>query len=141
MRDRPRAQPRALGLARVQVSREARACLDPTEALVSFAAVGAAPEEAFASRGWSEEEWAAARERLVTRGWLDVQGGATERGRAGREEVERRPDELAAAPWRTLAPQDAGTLARLTMPVVQAVVASGMLPAQNTLGIGAAGTR
>jgi hypothetical protein len=32
--------------------------LDPCEALVSFAAIGAAPEEVFASRGWTSAEWA-----------------------------------------------------------------------------------
>ncbi|HEY6275141.1 MAG TPA: hypothetical protein VIX86_02310 [Streptosporangiaceae bacterium] len=31
--------------------------LDPCEALVSFAAIGAAPQEVFASRGWSAAEW------------------------------------------------------------------------------------
>jgi hypothetical protein len=42
--------------------------LDPCEALVSFAAIGAAPAEVFASRGWSAAEWSAARDRLTARG-------------------------------------------------------------------------
>src|SRR5437660_863878 len=42
--------------------------LDPCEALVSFAAIGAAPEETFASRGWSAPDWAAAWDRLAARG-------------------------------------------------------------------------
>lgn len=109
--------------------------LDPCEALVSFAAVGAAPAEVFASRGWSDEEWRAARERLAARGWLDADGVATERGRAGRAEVERLTDELAAPPWRALGAR-AGRLAQLTGPVVQAVIGSGVLPRQSTLGLG-----
>ena len=44
--------------------------LDPVESLVSFAAIGAAPEPVFESRGWSDEEWTAARERLAGRGLL-----------------------------------------------------------------------
>ncbi|MGW4703216.1 SCO6745 family protein, partial [Streptomyces sp. NPDC004285] len=32
--------------------------LDPAESLVSFAAIGAAPEPVFESRGWSAAEWA-----------------------------------------------------------------------------------
>jgi len=44
--------------------------LDPCEALVSFAAIGAAPEEVFGSRGWSAAEWAAARDRLAFRDGL-----------------------------------------------------------------------
>ncbi|WP_446218471.1 SCO6745 family protein [Micromonospora sp. IBHARD004] len=111
--------------------------LDPTEALVSFAAVGAAPVEVFASRRWTDEEWAAARDRLAGRGLVDAAGVATDAGRRLRDEVERRTDELAAAPWRALGPA-VGRLAQLVAPVTQAVVASGMLPRQSTLGIGRA---
>jgi hypothetical protein len=108
--------------------------LDPTEALVSFAAIGAAPVEVFASRGWTDEEWAAARDRLATRGLVDAEGVATEQGRRVRDEVERRTDELAAGPWRALGPA-VGRLAQLVVPVMQAAVGSGLLPAQSTLGI------
>ena len=55
---------------------------------MSFAAVGAAPEEVFASRGWSAADWAAARDRLAARGWIDAAGQATDRGRDGRDEIE-----------------------------------------------------
>ncbi|GAA4569747.1 hypothetical protein GCM10023176_26970 [Micromonospora coerulea] len=108
--------------------------LDPTEALVSFAAIGAAPVEVFASRRWSAEEWAAARDRLAARGLVDADGVATDAGRRLRDEVETRTDELATAPWRALGPA-VGRFAQLVAPVTQAVVASGMLPAQSTLGI------
>jgi hypothetical protein len=109
--------------------------LDPTEALVSFAAVGAAPVEVFASRGWSTEEWTAARERLVERGWLNADGTATEAGEAGRAEVERITDELAAPAYRALGAESVGRLAQLVMPVAMAVVGSGLLPMQSTLGM------
>ena len=113
--------------------------LDPCEALVSFAAVGAAPVEVFASRGWTDTEWAAARDRLAARGWVDPEGTATERGREGRRDVERITDELATAPWRALGRKGAGRLAALTAPVTTAVVQSGLLPRQSTLGIGGPG--
>ncbi|MFC0028808.1 hypothetical protein ACFFMM_04635 [Micromonospora chaiyaphumensis] len=108
--------------------------LDPAESLVSFAAVGAAPAEVFASRRWTAEEWAAARDRLATRGLVDGDGTATEAGRRLRDEVERRTDELAAAPWRALGPA-VGRFAQLVAPLTQAVVATGLLPVQSTLGI------
>ncbi|MEU1688614.1 hypothetical protein [Micromonospora sp. NPDC005707] len=108
--------------------------LDPTESLVSFAAVGAAPAEVFASRRWTADEWAAARDRLAARGLVDGDGVATEAGRRVRDEVERRTDELAAAPWRALGPA-VGRFAQLVAPLTQAVVATGLLPAQSTLGI------
>ncbi|GII75782.1 hypothetical protein Sru01_07640 [Sphaerisporangium rufum] len=110
--------------------------LDPCEALVSFAAVGAAPQETFASRGWTAEEWAAARDRLAARGLLDAAGAATERGRALREEVERRTDDLAYGPWRALGTERAERLAELVMPLLVAALESGVLPTANTLGIG-----
>lgn len=108
--------------------------LDPCESLVSFAATGAAPVEVFASRGWTDQEWGAAQERLAERGWVDGAGQATERGRAGRQEVERRTDELAAAPWRALGGA-VGRLAELTAPMTRAIVKTGLLPSRSTLGI------
>jgi hypothetical protein len=111
--------------------------LDPCEALVSFAAIGAAPEEAFASRGWSTAEWSAARDRLVARGWIDAEGKATERGREGRDEIEWRTDRLADTPWRALGADRAQRLAELTGPLLGAAFESGLLPLQSTLGIAA----
>ncbi|MGC0373279.1 hypothetical protein RKD28_000795 [Streptomyces sp. SAI-229] len=110
--------------------------LDSVEALVSFAAVGAAPAGVFASRGWNEHEWAAARERLLARGLLNADHTATDAGRALRAEVERRTDALAAAPWRTLGDQATARLAELLGPLWLEVLGSGMLPRETTLGIG-----
>ncbi|MFJ9741976.1 hypothetical protein [Streptomyces sp. NPDC101166] len=110
--------------------------LDSVEALVSFAAIGAAPAEVFGSRGWSEPEWAAARERLVARGLSAVDGTATDAGHALRAEVERRTDELAAAPWHALGIEDTARLADLLGPFWLEVIGSGMLPRETTLGIG-----
>lgn len=110
--------------------------LDPVEALVSFAAVGAAPVAVFASRGWGEKEWAAARERLAGRGLLAEDGTATEAGRALRTEVERSTDERAAGPWRALGEADRARLAELLGTPWLEIIGSGLLPAENTLGIG-----
>ncbi len=98
--------------------------LDPCEALVSFAAVGAAPPEVFASRGWTAEEWAATRDRLASRGWIDAEGQATDLGRSGRDELEWRTDRLADAPWRALGPDRAGRLAELAGPLFAAALGS-----------------
>ncbi|MFF6778423.1 hypothetical protein ACFY8W_33425 [Streptomyces sp. NPDC012637] len=114
----------------------AAAGLDPVESLVSFAAVGAAPEATFASRGWSAAEWAAAREGLAARGLVHPDGSATDAGRALRAGVERRTDELAAAPWAALGPEDTARLAELLGGPWLTVVGSGLLPSENTLGIG-----
>ncbi|WP_329591730.1 hypothetical protein OG195_25560 [Streptomyces sp. NBC_01362] len=110
--------------------------LDPVESLVSFAAVGAARPEVFASRGWSDAEWRAAGQRLVRRGLLDGGGVATEAGRALRAEVERRTDEAAADPWRVFGEEGQKRLAELLGPFWVAAIGSGMLPSETTLGIG-----
>jgi helix-turn-helix protein len=108
--------------------------LDPTEALVSFAAVRAAPREVFDSRGWSPSEWDAAADRLRGRGLLAADGSATAAGQALRDEVERITDELAAAPWAALGPA-VGRFAQLTAPITMRIGTSGLLPSQSTLGI------
>ncbi|WP_329357509.1 SCO6745 family protein [Streptomyces anulatus] len=114
----------------------AGAGLDPVESLVSFAAVGAAPAEVFASRGWSAEEWGAARRRLQDRGLLAADGTATGAGRELRAKVELRTDEEAAAPWRALGEPGRERLAELLGEPWLEVIGSGLLPAENTLGIG-----
>lgn len=109
--------------------------LDPCEALVSFAAVGAAPVEVFASRGWSDQDWRAAQDRLEVRGLVNHDGSATGRGRDVREEIERLTDELAAEPWRALGTEQTGRLAQLVVPTMQTIVKAGILPRQSTLGM------
>ncbi|RMI38379.1 SCO6745 family protein [Streptomyces triticirhizae] len=110
--------------------------LDPVESLVSFAAIGAASEKTFASRGWGAAEWGAARERLTARGLLGPDGSASEEGRALRARVERETDALAAAPWEALGAERTARLADLLGEFWVAVLGSGLLPRENTLGIG-----
>lgn len=110
--------------------------LDPVEALVSFAAVGAAAPAVFASRGWSADEWGAARRRLQERGLLAADGTATDAGRELRAKVELRTDEEAAAPWRALGEPGRERLVELLGEPWLAVIGSGLLPSENTLGIG-----
>ncbi|WP_173098695.1 SCO6745 family protein [Actinomadura verrucosospora] len=131
--------------------------IGPIESLVSHAAVGAAPVDVFASRQWTAEQWAAARDRLAARGLVDAgesagdareaagrsaDGGhagevrATEEGIRVRAAVEKRTDELAAGPWDLLTSSEMKELADLLMPIVLDIVGTGLLPMQSTLGIG-----
>ncbi|GGY23147.1 SCO6745 family protein [Streptomyces djakartensis] len=109
--------------------------LDPVESLVSFAAIGAASVERFESRGWSADEWAAARDRLAARGLVDAGGKATEAGRELRHRVEWNTDRLAAGPWQSLGSDGVERLAGLLGDFWVAVLASGLLPSETTLGI------
>ncbi|MEU9303767.1 hypothetical protein [Streptomyces sp. NPDC048269] len=110
--------------------------LDPVESLVLHSGAGAAPAEAFANREWPGDEWSAARDRLVAGGLLAEDGTATPAGLALRTAVEKLTDELAAAPWSALTPQEVARLAELLLPPVLDIVGAGLLPTQGTLGIG-----
>ncbi|WCD97401.1 hypothetical protein PGH47_17665 [Streptomyces sp. HUAS 31] len=110
--------------------------LDPVEALVSFAAIGAASVERFESRGWSAEEWESARDRLAARGLVDADGAATDAGRELRRTVEEHTDQLAASPWQSLTAAEIDRLVELLGEFWVAVLSSGLLPSETTLGIG-----
>src|SRR5262249_16814111 len=60
---------------------------------------GASPELYQQSRGWTADDWGAAVERLATRGLVHSDGTATDEGASEHERIERRTDELAAAPY------------------------------------------
>jgi hypothetical protein len=87
--------------------------LDPVEALVLFAADrGLHPAYMRKARGWSEEEWDAAAQRLAGRGLL-APDGITPAGVLLRADIEQRTDELAAEPWEALGPDRTERLASL----------------------------
>jgi hypothetical protein len=86
-------------------------------------------------RGWSEEEWAAAAERLRERGWVEQDGSLTDAGRVARDARERRTDDLAMAPWRQLGTEGCTRLLRLLGRPVQLVVEGGGVPFPNPVGL------
>lgn len=98
------------------------------EAVVSYAATGEAFDAHFyrRSRGWSEEAWAAAEQRLTERGWL-LAGELTDEGRAGREAIESATDRLAMAPWQAIGQERSDQLRATVRPWSRAIVAAGGL--------------
>jgi hypothetical protein len=103
------------------------------EALVLHAATGEVPRSALQStRGWSDDAWDAAVERLRARGWVDGVGAFTDAGRAARDRVEARTDELAAAPWAAVGDDGCAELRTLVRPLSKAIVSGGAfgLPAR-----------
>jgi hypothetical protein len=83
-------------------------------------------------RGWTDEEWSAAAERLARRGWLDAEGRVTDAGRAAHDAVEDATDLAAARPWEALG-EDAETLCTLLAPLAERCLAE--LPAMNPIGL------
>lgn len=86
------------------------------------------------SRNWPDDEWAAAADQLVSRGWTDTATTLTERGAAVRAEVEALTDASAAAPWRTLGDDRTSRVARLLAPISQAVLDANAFPLPNPVG-------
>lgn len=96
--------------------------LGPCDALVLFAAdKGLATEYMKAARGWSDEEWAAAGERLRERDLLDASGLLTAKARAMREWIEDHTDLSAEEPWRALGAERTERLAALLTPLARAL--------------------
>jgi hypothetical protein len=109
--------------------------LDPVESLVLFVAEHAVdPGWLRQRRGWSEQEWAAAVDRLTGRGLLGAEG-LTAAGAALRVEVEARTDLLADAPWAAVGDARAQRLVDLAGPVVAAVLAGGAFLPGNPMGL------
>ncbi len=103
--------------------------MDGIDALVLHAASGEVPRAALqGSRQWGDDEWAAAVDRLASRGVVDADGAFTESGAALRQSIEDRTDELALGPWRALGQDGCDELRALGRPLSQAVVQNGGLP-------------
>ncbi len=110
--------------------------LDGCEAHVTVAATGSVPRSTLQeNRKWSDDDWAAAEERLQSRGWLDGDGNLTDAGRAGRAEIEARTDALAEAPWQALGPARTERLRELLTPMARAINDAGGVPVPNPVGV------
>jgi hypothetical protein len=95
------------------------------EALVLHAATGEFPAAGLQStRGWTDDEWAAATGDLQVRGWVDDGGHLTETGRAHRQSVEDRTDALALAPYAAIGEEGCTRLRALARPFAKEVAGS-----------------
>jgi hypothetical protein len=84
-----------------------------------------------AARGWTDDEWAVATERLRGRGWIAEDGSATDAAREAYEKVESLTDELAARPWQHLGDEATEKCAQLLEPL--AASAWSVVPSDNPI--------
>jgi hypothetical protein len=109
--------------------------LDGAESLVTHAATDAAPGEWLQrARGWTEPEWQAATDRLTRRGWL-AEGVLTPAGAAGRAGIESATDRAAERAFATLTADERDELAALLAELAAPVIASGIVPYPNPIGV------
>ncbi|WP_328348951.1 SCO6745 family protein [Micromonospora sp. NBC_00421] len=106
--------------------------LDPVETLAFRVAVDR-PAEHLLGRGWTPEQWAGARARLVDRGWLTGDGEPTEAGHSGFRAVEDATDRAATRPWQALGPDRTDRLRELLDPVARACHT--VIPPDNPVGL------
>jgi hypothetical protein len=110
--------------------------VSPVESHLLKIAAGESPEESLRlGRAWRDQEWANGAYRLRERGWTDDDGALTGAGRAVRDEIERRTDAAASAPWRALGDDGTARAAQLLRPVADAVAASRLIPFPNPVGL------
>jgi hypothetical protein len=89
-------------------------------------------------RGWTDEQWEAARTRLAGRGWLKADGSADGSGREAHDAVEAATDRAASRPWARVGAEAAGELAALLTPLARAC--GEIVPYPSPVGVPAPGT-
>ena len=102
--------------------------LDPVEATVLGGLWSGSTRFLRKTRGWSDEEWDAATDRLRERGWLDADGELTDLGRAERQRLEDDTDRLAAEGWSAVGAERTARLHELVAPLRRTIQASDLLP-------------
>jgi len=87
------------------------------------------------SRGWSEDDWRQAADRLRARGLLDHEGQATPDGHQLRAGIEHRTDELAIEPYARLGKARVDVLVRRLAPASHRISAAGEITFPNPMGL------
>ena len=106
------------------------------ESNVLHAVAGRVPREMIMrSRDYDDEQWEHYVERLRSRGWLDSRGDLTDAGRAVKQAVEDRTDELSVAALDALTDDEITTLFATLTPITRQVVAAGDVPAATPMGL------
>ncbi|TVT48061.1 hypothetical protein FNH05_18315 [Amycolatopsis rhizosphaerae] len=85
------------------------------------------------NRGWTDEEWSAAQDRLAARGLVTAEGALTGEGARLREHIERRTDELSEAAYRGATEAELAWLEDFLRPFARRLV-PGAVPLPNPVG-------
>jgi hypothetical protein len=109
--------------------------LDGAAANALAVADGRVPATQREMRGWTEEEWAGAYERLRRRAWTDESGAITESGRAARAQIEDATDRVSASTFDEEAQARTITLEDALVAAARAIEASGALQFPNPVGV------
>ncbi len=110
--------------------------LDGCEAHVVLVAAGRSTRDVqLSARGWTDEDWRAAVERLTDRRWVDASGSFTDEGRARHQTVEDTTDRLASPPWAALGSGDQDRFVELISPLRRRIVDADLIRFPNPMGL------
>ncbi|TQS42349.1 hypothetical protein FL583_25540 [Cryptosporangium phraense] len=110
--------------------------IGPVEAHILSIASGRSSAELLRSaRKWSDDDWDAGVENLVAQGWLRDDWTLTPDGEVARETLEDDTDRLAAGPYRAIGTDKTVELTELLTPLARTIVAAGVLPFPNPVGV------
>jgi len=98
----------------------AAADIDGCEALVLRCGLDLRREDLQPMRGWTDEQWEAARGGLADRGWVGPDGELTSAGRGAHAAVEEATDRAASRPWARIGPESTAELATMLTPLAKA---------------------
>ena len=113
-----------------------QAGIDGCEAHVSLVATGSLSRGVLQpNRGWTDEEWDSATDRLRGRGWLESDGSLSAEGRSGRRHLENDTDRLAEEPWRRIGDSRTERFMELLSPLTDRILSLGDIPTQNPVGL------
>lgn len=87
-------------------------------------------------RGWSEEDWDAAVDRVMSRGLRTADGRATDRGRDLKQTLDAHTERLASPVFASSTPPDADLLAVLVR-AARKINDAGAIPYPNAMGLAA----
>lgn len=109
--------------------------LDGCEANVVAVAAGLAPAEQRIRRGWTEQEWSAADQRLRERGLLGADGRLPPGGTMARDAIEAQTDALALQPYSAIGDDAPQRLLTALGPITRRLVDAGAVPYPNPVGV------
>jgi len=111
----------------------AAADIDGCEAVVLRCGLDLRREDLQPIRGWTDEEWDAARDRLAGRGLMGPDGTLTSAGREEHASVEAATDRAASRPWARLGAEATAELAALLLPLARACAS--VVPYPSPMGV------
>ncbi|HEV7524712.1 MAG TPA: hypothetical protein VGP92_07085 [Acidimicrobiia bacterium] len=110
--------------------------VDPCEAHVLRLAVTGVDRASIAPyRGWDDDDWAAAADRLAERGWLDDDRVVTSAGVDAHRAIEADTDRMAEGPVRALGEDGLAELLGIMRPLAIELGSSGTIPFPNPIGV------